>query len=103
MTSDDATRIHERLDTLLTEQAKANKTLAKVEARCEPCSKMVDAHQKTLHGNGDRGLKTEVASLTAKVGALPEDSPDTVSIKGMVLLIGAMAAAIGGTIAALVP
>jgi len=95
MSEDDITRIHKRLDDLFTQVTEITGDVKQIKQRCEPCSKMVNAHQDLLRGNGKRtGLITQLATLK-------EGRVDTLSIKSVLALVAALTATIGTLAAAI--
>lgn len=108
-------RVHARLDDLFSEIGDLKGDLASVKsdtgaikARCVPCQEQIIKHEHSLYGNGKDGVLTRVSSLEGKAATAESGRTDTLSIKGMILLlgaigtlIGAVAGAIGGTIGAL--
>ncbi len=93
MTDSDVARVHKRLDDLFEGVGDIKKEMQGIKARCEPCSKLVQQHQATLHGNGSTGLKTEIAKL--KTGRV-----DTLTVKSVCALMGSLAALIATIIGA---
>ena len=104
-TDGDITRLHGRLDDLFTANAELQRSTAaiqaaaeRIEERCLPCRERVDKHEITLYGNGKNGLITRIAATeTGRV--------DTLSVKGVITLvgaIGALAATIGATMGAMI-
>lgn len=94
----DISRVHERLDALFGSVGEIKTAIGRIEQRCEPCRKMVDAHQTLLHGNGKTGLVERMA-------ATETGRTDTLSVKSTIALVGAigtLAASIGAAMAALV-
>jgi len=95
-TSEKLTKIHERIDEIYRTLSPLAEGVAEIRATCGPCKKLITAHQETLHGNGKTGIVTEVATL--KTGRT-----DTLSVKSVCVLVGAigsLAATIGAAMAA---
>lgn len=93
----DVTRIHERIDELSAKVAAQTVVIERIDERCKPCSERVDSHQQTIHGRN--GLLVEVATLKS-------GRTDTLSVKGVCMLVGAIgafAATIGAAMAAFIP
>jgi len=91
-------RVHERLDDLFEANNKLFAGIERIEQRCEPCQKMLARHDTTLHGNGKDGL-------VVRMTAAEHGRVDTLSVKSVCTLIaavGALAAAIGSAMAALI-
>ena len=91
-------RVHERLDDLLSASNRIENRVNLIDQRVEPLCEQVKSHQVTLHGNGKDGL-------VERMGVVETGRTDTLSVKSMVTLIGAigvLAATIGGAMAALV-
>lgn len=86
----DIDRIHERLDTLVTQQAEIAASVARIEERCPSCQRLVEKHESAIYGNGKAGLLTRMAS--AEQGRV-----DTLSVRSLLALLGAV-----GTLAATV-
>jgi hypothetical protein len=101
-------RIHERLDDLFSQIARIEKSTAIIEQRCLPCQDAIRQHQEAIHGNGQSGLKSLVATNTSDIAALKlaaEGGGDRLSVRGMVILlgaVGALAASIGASMAAII-
>jgi hypothetical protein len=94
----DLDRIHERLDDLFGKVGEIQTSIGQVKERCGPCNAKVNKHEDTLYGNGKLGLVTRMSA--AETGRV-----DTLSIKGMITLIGAigaLAGAIGAAMGALI-
>jgi len=83
--TDEFGRIHERLDDLFGANAEIKGTLGRIEQRCLPCQVMLLAHQETIHGNGKEGL-------LVRVGAVESGRVDTLSVKSVCTLVGAIGA-----------
>jgi len=104
----DLTRVHERLDDLFAGQAEVKAALVKIAEGCGPCRALVQKHEDAIYGNGKKGILTilDTASETVKrLDAADRERVDTVTVKSVVVLvgsIGALAATIGGAMAALV-
>ena len=103
-TDGDITRLHGRLDDLFSANTELQKSTAaiqavteRIEERCIPCQEKVKKHEVTLYGNGRNGLTTRIAATeTGRV--------DTLSVKGVIALvgaIGALAATIGAAMGAM--
>lgn len=95
-------RLHARLDDVFDELASLNKQLAVTSERCAPCQLAIKQHAATIYGNGHPGL-------TARINALEQGRVDTLSVKSVITLLGAVGAlagsiagAVGGLVAALV-
>ena len=94
---DPVTRIHERLDSLFERQGQIAEDVATIKANCGPCRASVSKHESTLYGNGQPGLVTRLTA--AEVGRT-----DTLTIKGVVTMlgaVGALAATIGAAMGAM--
>jgi hypothetical protein len=94
-------RIYEKLDDITQKQDHLLQTVTEIEAKCGPCSVMIDSHQRTLHGNGKEGLVTRMM-------AMERGRVDTLSIKSVRTLLltygtltGTIAAAVGTLIGAI--
>ncbi len=91
-TDGDITRLHRRLDDLFLANSTLQKSTAaiqaateRIEERCLPCREKVKKHEITLYGNGKNGLTTRVAAT--ETGRI-----DTLSVKSVVTLVGAIGA-----------
>lgn len=96
--SEELTRIHERLDDLFKASGEVKATVERIEERCLVCRKMVDHHQELLHGNGKAGL-------IERMGAAETGHTDTLSVKSIIALVGAigtLAGTIGAAMASMV-
>ena len=95
------TRIHARLDTLFEEMQELAKLigavreqLAAIIERCGPCQATLQRHETTLHGKN---------GIVQQVAVLKEGRVDTLSVKSVIALVGAigtLAATIGAAMAA---
>jgi hypothetical protein len=84
---------------LSTKVAAQTVVIERIDERCKPCSEKVDSHDQAIHGNGRNGLLVEIATLKS-------GRTDTLSVKGVCTLvgaIGALAATIGAAMAAFAP
>ena len=94
----DLTRVHERLDDLFAGQAEVKAALVKIAEGCGPCKALVQKHEVAIYGNGKAGVLT-------RMEAAEQGRVDTLSVKSVCVLIGAvgtLAGAIGGAMAMLV-
>ena len=92
----DLTRVHQRLDDVLSKLAELTGEVKQIGERCGPCVKLIQKHEAVIHGNGRSGLVRDVDRM--KVGRV-----DTLSVKSVCTLIaavGALAATIGAAMAA---
>lgn len=87
-------RIHERLDDIMRELGDMKAAIREQDAMCEPCRKLVNAHEAVINGNGADGLKT-------RVGKLEHGRTDTVTLKGLGILIASIVTLIGAIGAAI--
>jgi hypothetical protein len=112
-------RIHQRMDDILSELGDLKADVATVKAdtvqiksgfaTCQSnCRDAISKHEHAIYGNGKDGLDKRLTIVEGKSAATDGGKTDTLSIKGMILLlgavgtlIGAVAGAIGGTIGAL--
>ena len=97
-TDEELTRIHERLDDLFMANGATKSVIERMEERCVGCRKLVDHHQEALHGNGKPGL-------IERMGAVETGRTDTLSVKSMIAILGAvgtLAATIGAAMGAFV-
>jgi hypothetical protein len=86
-------RIHERIDTLVGVTKTMGESVAVIAATCGPCQKRLADIEQTLDGNGQAGLKQ-------RVGVLESGRTDTLSIRSVQVLLGAIGAFILATLGA---
>jgi len=84
-TDEKLAKIHNRVDEVYKVLIPLAEDIVEIRSTCGPCKEMISAHQKTLHGNGKDGLKTEVAKLRDGKG-------DTLSVPSVIKLLAAFAA-----------
>lgn len=95
---DHVERLSARLDELMTRVTGIAETVARIDARCEPCRKLVESHEAIIHGDGRDGLLVRLAA--AEHGRV-----DTLSVRAICTLMtamGTLAAAIGASVASLI-
>jgi hypothetical protein len=99
--ADPMARVHQRLDELFGRLDEIGCKVEVIAARCGPCQLAIAKHEQTLYGNGQQGLVVRLA-------AAEQGRVDTLSIKSVVTLLGAVGAlagaiagAVGGLVAAL--
>jgi hypothetical protein len=95
---EDLKRIHERLDDLFAQSGDVKAAIKRIEEQLGPCKADVEKLKGTVYGNGQTGL-------IARMTAAESGKVDTLSVKSVVTLVGAigsLAAAIGGAMALLV-
>lgn len=97
-TTDPIGRVHERLDDVLAQVSDIAASMKIIASRCENCQGELKKHTATLYGNGQQGLVSRMAA--AETGRV-----DTLSVKAVCILLGAvgtLAGAIGAAIGAVV-
>jgi hypothetical protein len=104
-------KIQERLEQMSLSSARIEMTLGHIQERCGLCQKIIEAHQCILYGNAKAGLITRMATSEALTLAAHDTRVttgaigDVLSVKSITVLmgaVGALAAAIGAAIAAVV-
>lgn len=91
-------RVHARLDDIKDDLGKVRSEIAEIKAACKPCRQQLESHQKVLHGNGKGGL-------AARMEVVETGRVDTLSVKSVCILLGAvgtLTAAVSAAVASLV-
>lgn len=99
MSSDDILRIHTRIDAMDGKLDTLVATAAKRDGLCDRCVRMLDQHDKILHGNGQEGHVAQLKELQTRMAKVP-GTTGGIGVKGIVAIIGAVGAAIGGALTA---
>ena len=94
MTDSEVASIHRKLDEVFAQLGTLSGEVKATNQRCEPCAKLVQAHETTIHGNGRNGLLVDVAKVkSGRVG--------TLSVSDVCKLVASLGAAMVAVIAAM--
>ena len=94
--ADPLQRIHERLDDVFQSLSTVASDVAIIKSQSPVCQQQIKKHEEAIYGNGKEGLVTRIAA--AETGRV-----DTLSVKAVCIVLGAvgtLAGAIGAAIGA---